>query len=316
VGVSFFVFPISAEEKKPDVQIYLPLLERNSLGRKALDVSYSVSYEAHFQGKSSFGTRDVQLVFDAETGKYREEVKVCNNPKDPDVYSLDVDIWNGKESVSWSRSVSKTPGSRALGSGVFEYPGSAMIQSQPAFGKIPSFVSFFYDTSFRPFAKSVPELNPKLGNMAGDTLTIETRWNKFEFAKKTGALVRLEYNSINKDNVTKTWKTYDFSKHVECSGIWIPLRVVETELDNDGKARYKGIISVNSKTLRLIDKVEDSLFNVSLPAGCGVDDRIRKKVYTVTTVDNLPNDVEAVKQSLEKLLKQAEEQKAAVEQKK
>jgi outer membrane murein-binding lipoprotein Lpp len=52
-----------------------------------------------------------------------------------------------------------------------------------------------------------------------------------------------------------------------------------------------------------------------MPAGCVVSDRIRKKNYITTTVDTLPNDVEAVKQALEKMLEQAEEQKTAVEQK-
>jgi predicted ATP-grasp superfamily ATP-dependent carboligase len=46
-----------------------------------------------------------------------------------------------------------------------------------------------------------------------------------------------------------------------------------------------------------------------------VDDDIGKRSYTVTTIDALPNDVEAVRKALEKMLEQAQEQKAAVEQK-
>ena len=66
----------------------------------------------------------------------------------------------------------------------------------------------------------------------------------------------------------------------------------------------------------MLDAVDVSIFSDVLPAGCVVNDDIEKRVYTISTVDTLPNDVEAVKQVLEKMLEQAEEQKAAVEQQK
>jgi hypothetical protein len=41
--------------------------------------------------------------------------------------------------------------------------------------------------------------------------------------------------------------------------------------------------------------VDDSLFKISLPAGCAVSDQIKNKNYTVTTLDtNPPQDAEAI----------------------
>lgn len=315
LGVFLIISNVSAEGETQDIQAYLPLFERNSLGRKVLDVSYSVTHDMNFRGKSSSGKRDVRLVFDAETRKYREEMKVYNSPNDVNVYRLYVNTWDGKEFVSLDRPVSQNPGSRALGPGVYEYPGHAVIQSQP-YGRIPSFVGFYYDTASHPFAKSVPVQNPQLGDIKEDTITIETSLNQFEFSKKNGALKRVTYYWSSKNNERKVRKTYECSDHMDFSGIWMPLRIIVTERDFvDGRVTYKGKVSVDHKTLHLIDKVDDSLFNEPLLAGCGVNDRIRKKVYAVTMVDTLSNDVEAVKKALEEMLEQAEEQKNALEKK-
>lgn len=161
-------------------------------------------------------------------------------------------------------------------------------------------------------------LSPKLGNIDGDTVTIETLRDKFKFSKKTGALVRRDfYNPISEDNFEKMvcLDTYEFSDHVECSGVWIPLRIAVTRRERDGSVRYKEEYSADPKTLRLLDKIDDSVFREQLSVGCGVDDDIRKRHYTVTTVDTLPNDIAAVKRMLDKMLEQAEEQKAAIEEK-
>ena len=110
------------------------------------------------------------------------------------------------------------------------------------------------------------------------------------------------------------WKTLEFSNHVEVSEIWIPLRIVETRRNLDGKESYIGIFSVDPKTLRLFDKVKDpSIFNEAFPAGAVVNDQIRKRSYIVTPVDTLPNDVGALTKALEKMVEQALEQKEEAE---
>ncbi len=302
---------VLAENEKPDIQAYLPLFERNSIEQKILEVSHSLNYEQNYSEKASSVKKDVHFVFDTETGNYREEVTVYDKPNDADAYSLFVNIWNGEKFVKLLRNVSKKPGSRALGSGVYESSGHAVIMNQPM--KItPCYVSCFYDTDSHLFTKTVPQQNPRLGYFSADTITIETTWNKFVFSKKTGALKRIDY--YNSEMIA--WKTYELSNHVECSGIWIPLRIIESYPKLDGKLWYKREMSVDPKTLRLLDTVDDSLFNETLQAGCIVNDDIGKNVYKVTTVDTLPDDVEAVKKALEEMLKQAQEQKAAVEQKK
>ena len=308
LGVFLLTCSVSAEEETLDVQAFLPLLERNSLGRKILDVSYSLRYESNEQGKVDSGKQDIHLVFDAETEKYREEIKFYTNPNDADSDIFYVTMWDGKECVTWHRSVSKKPGFRSLGQGAYEYPGSASIHSRPLVN-IPSYVRFYYDGSLRPFSKSVLEHDPKLGNLVGDTIIIETTSNKFEFSKKTGVLKKLDY----RDSEMTVWKTYEFSNHVECSGIWIPLRIVNVWRESDGRETYKGIFSVDPKTLHLLDKVDDSIFYEALPTGCLVNDLIRKKIYTVTTADTLPNDVGALTKALEKMVEQALEQKEEAE---
>jgi len=313
-GVFFWGFSVVAEEGTLDVQAFLPLFERNSIERKILDVSYSFNYEDYSSGKVRLIKRDVRLVFDAETEKYREEIRDYYNPNDTGNYDLKVNMWDGKEAVVWSRSVSTNRGFRAFGLGTYEYPGHAAIHSQPII-KIPPFVEFYYDMSSLPFAKSVFGQNPKTGGLSGDTIRIETQSNKFEFSKKTGALEKLVYYSINPNKEIVVWKTYEFSDHVEVSGVWMPLRIVETmyQLSSEN-VYYKTEFSVDPKTLRLLDKVDNpSIFNEALPARCAVNDQIRKKVYTVTTADTLPNDVEALKKALDKMLEQAQEQKKAVE---
>jgi hypothetical protein len=40
-GILLFASTVQAEDKTPDVQALLPLLEKNSIARKVLDVTYS-----------------------------------------------------------------------------------------------------------------------------------------------------------------------------------------------------------------------------------------------------------------------------------
>lgn len=120
---------------------------------------------------------------------------------------------------------------------------------------------------------------------------------------------------MTKDNNRMIYETLNLSDHVERSGILVPLRIVRAYYDNSGKMDACYEYSVDPQTLRILDTVDDSVYSVALPTGCHVDDDIRKRSYTVTAVDTLPNDVEAVQKVLEEMLEQAEEQKAAVEQK-
>ena len=284
VGVLLLMSPVRAEGEALDVQAFLPLFEKNSLARKTLDMRYSRDSTLNYSGKILSGKEDVHLVFDAGTGKYRKEEKRYDDPADASVYHFTVKMWDGKELVSWERFVDKKPGFRALESGVFEQPGSAEISSQPD-DEIPTGITdilFFFDDFPCTFAETVPKQNPKLGSVSGDTVTIETKGNKFVFSKKTGTLERIDHYS---DPKTKTvYKTYELSGHVECSGVWIPLRIVETYFVR-GERLGISEISVDPKTLRLLDKVEDkSIFKAALPVGCVVHDGIRKKSYTVKTV--------------------------------
>ena len=313
VSVAPFISPAMAGEETLDIQAFLPLFERNSLGRKVLEVSYSykcTSYDAWTKGDR---TGDIRLVFDAGTGKYREEAKCYNNPNDANSYDLFVDMWDGEESVSWERRVSTKQGYRALGAGLYENPGTAVIKS---FHGVPGFALPYYDESRRPFSEIVPEQNPRLGGLSEDKVIIETDKNRFEFSKKTGALERLDFYFLD-DNKKRRGRLshsmYAFSNHVERSGFWLPLRVFLTGVQPDGTVVFKTEVSVDPKTLRLLDKVEPSRFRETLPVGCDVTDKNRKTSYTVTTADTLPTDVDALKKVLDKMLEQAQEQKAEAE---
>ena len=312
LGVFLLTCSVAAEEETLDVQAFLPLFERNSIERKVLDVSYSLTFEHNFFDKMKSGKRDIHLVFDTDTLKYREERKHYTNPNDTDSYDFKVEVWDGKEAVSLHRPVSPNLGSRVLGRGVYEYPGHVVIQESGNI--VPLFAKFYYASYFCPFVKTVHKNSPRLGSLAGNTITIETEFNKFEFSKKTGALERLVYYSITPDQKKVDWETYRFSDHMEVSGVWMPLRIARTLTQPNGSVLLKEEISVDPKTLRLLDKVEDpSIFTETLPAGCAVNDQIRKKIYTVTTADTLPNDVEALRKALEKMAEQALEQKEEAE---
>lgn len=314
--VSLYLFPVSAEDKTPDIQAYLPLFEKNSLGRKILDVRYSLKHEQHRSGATSSGKQEVRLVFDAETGKYREEIKEYDNTNDTNVYSLAVNIWDGNKFVERKRHVSTTPGSRFLGGNVYESPGAASILSQPC---QPLFLSFYYLGGDLPLAKVISEKNVRFISTDGDVISIETKVSKFLFSKKTGALEKIVSSSAEwpkNDSERKIWQTLELSNHVDCSGFLVPTRILRILYARNGKIEDKYEYVVDPQMLRLLDAVDVSIFNEALPVGCVVNDDIEKRVYTVSTVDKLPNDVEAVKQALEKMLKQADEQKAAVEQKK
>lgn len=284
----------------PDIQTYLPLFERNSLGRKILDVHYSDD------------TSSVHLIFDAETGKYREERKFQINP---DSYTLWVYMWDGKELVTLTSGMSnvsepRSPGNKFL----FEHPRTAVI-SEISHRSPPPLLTYFYDARAHPISKTVLDENPKLGAVSGDTITIETNTRKYEFSQKTCALKRIEYYLTSNGNRRMMYCSYDLSDHVECSGVLIPLRIVNIYIPSNAP-QLKTEYSMDPKTLRLLDKVDVTLFHEPLPLGCLVTDKIRKRNYTVTTPGtNPPQDVEALQKMLEKMLEQAEEQKAAAKQK-
>lgn len=310
--VSLYVFQVSAEDKTPDIQTYLPLFERNSLGRKILDVRYSFK-ERQDPDKTFSVKEDVHLVYDVETGKYRIETKEYDRPNETNHYSLAVKIWDGNKSLDWTRHVYPKPGSPFLGGNVHETPGVASIGSKPP---RPLFLDIYYLANDRPLTKVVSEKNSRLTSIAGDAITIETKVSKFLFSKKTGALENIVCyipKSMTNDNERIIHETLNLSNHVECSGFLVPLRIIGILYDRNGKIDTSYEYSVDPLTIRMLDAVDVSIFSEVLPAGCYVDDDIEKRSYTVTTVDTLPNDVEAVKKVLEKMLKQAEEQKAAVE---
>ena len=322
LSILFFSSHVLADYEALDVYAVLPLLEVNSIERKMLDVSYSLNCEMTSHGEVISSKVDVHLVFDAETGKFREETKEYDKPGDTSAYRLTVDVWDGEEFVSLFRPVSKEVGRRALKSGAYEYPGHAVILSPPM-PRVPDYAQFFFDALRCSFIKLIPEYNPQLRNITGDSIIIETTWCKVEFSKKTGAIKKFDHYNYNTkraehyNNEEKIpWKTYEFSDHVECSGVWIPLRCVGTYLTPTGEPWCKKEYSVDPKTLRLLDTVDDlSIFKENLLAGCAVTDQIRKKTYEVTTLDTtLPNDVDAIQKMLEKLLEQADEQKAAIEE--
>ena len=317
VNVAPFISPAMAGEETPDIQAFLPLFERNSLGRKVLEVSYSQKSTSYFAGTAGDSTDDISLVFDAGTGKYRKERKYYGNPNDANSYHLFLDIWDGEEHVSWIRRVSTNQGYRALGAGIYENPGTAVIKSSHG---VPGFALPNYDESRRPFSEIVPEKNPRLGGLSEDKVIIETEENRFEFSKKTGALERLDFYVLD-DNGKRRGRLshtmYAFSNHVERSGVWLPLRGVVTVWQPNGTIYFKSEFSVDPKKLRLLDKVEPSRFRETLPVGCNVTDENRKTSYTVTTAVTLPTDVDALKKvldkMLDKMLEQAQEQKAEAE---
>ncbi|NCB26714.1 MAG: hypothetical protein EOM62_14775 [Bacteroidia bacterium] len=315
--VFFYVYPVSAEDKTPDIQTYLPLFERNSLGRKILDVRYS------FKPRQKLGPskglivypQDVHLVYDVETGKYRIETKVYDRPNETNRYSHAIKIWDGNKSLNWTRNVYPKLGNPFLGRSMRETPGVASIGGNP---DRPFFLYIYYLTNDQPLTKVVSENNSRLTSIAGDAITIETKISKFLFSKKTGALGKIVCyipTSMTNDNEKIIHETLNLSNHVECSGFLVPLRIVRTTYDTNGEKDASYEYSVDPQSLRMLDTVDDSVFSVALPAGCYVDDDIGKRSYTVTTIDALPNDVEAVRKALEKMLEQAQEQKAAVEQK-
>jgi hypothetical protein len=312
------MFTVMAEDKTPGVQAFLPLFEKNAIGRKTLDVRYSlITLECYDnRGKIlSSGKVDLHLVFDGETGKYREETTSYNKPpNDADVCLFGVYLWDGKEGVEWERTVMQNhQGFRALGTGMYEDPGRAAIQSRP---RVRSYMRFCYDWRCRPFSKIVPEQNPRLGNLSESTIPVEVIDERgvktFEFSKN-GTLKRIVSYYPDENNKRAIRDVHEFSNHVECSGFWLPLKIVDTTCYPDGRLISKMEFIADPKELRLLDKIDPSLFSVVFPAGCSVDDEIRKKKYKVTTADTLPTDVDALKQTLENMLEQAQEQKNAHE---
>ena len=175
--VSLYVFPVSAEDKTPDIQAYLPLFERNSLGQKILDVRYSVKIREDTD-KTFSDKQDAHLVYDVETGKYRMELKRYNRPNETNRYLRTVSIWDGNKSMTRMSHVSPEPESPFLGGRMCESPGIAFIKSRPLFR--PFFLDYCL-TGNRPWAKVISKGNPRLTSIAGDAITIETEFSKFLF---------------------------------------------------------------------------------------------------------------------------------------
>ena len=177
--VSLYVYPVSAEDKTPDIQTYLPLFERNSLGRKILDVRYS--FKARRGPDKKFSVKEeTHLVYDDETGKYRIEKKEYDRPNETNHYSLVVKIWDGNKSLNWTRNVYPKLGNPFLGRSMRETPGVASIGGNP---DRPFFLYIYYLTNDQPLTKVVSENNSRLTSIAGDAITIETKISKFLFSR-------------------------------------------------------------------------------------------------------------------------------------
>jgi hypothetical protein len=218
-------------------------------------------------------------------------------------------MWDGKEYVSWKRFARRKPGHRAAEPVGFLGAGLAEISSQPTETIPPSRerISVFFEEFPQSFAETVPGQNPKLKKIVGDTIHIETGGHKFEFSKKISALKRIDFIEGK-----EVYKTYKLSDHVESSGIWIPLRIVLFDYGNTTRGEST-TISVDPKTLRLRDSLEDtSIFNEALPAGCGVNDKIRQRVYVVPTADEVLEKWDMWMQVFKKSLKQVQEHKDAI----
>lgn len=307
------VFIVNPQQGKAENQEFVPFFALNSIDRKVLNVRYSFFYES-FEEKKKSGKRDVHLVFDADSEKFREETKWYDNPNDTNTYLLVVDMWDGKEAVSWTRPVTQIVGFRSLGAGLYESPGSATIRTQ-TISKIPYFLSIYYDALFRPLAKMALLQKPKYIESADNRIVLETKPNRFEFSKRTGALEKLVFfcPCMETGKLVKR-EMYELSHHVEMSGVWVPLEIKTTKWNMDEKLTSTGMLLVDRKTLRLYTKPEDDIFHITLPPGCLVSDQLRKKDYTVTTLSiNPPQDVEALQKMLDSMIDQAEEQKAAME---
>lgn len=280
LGVCLLVTGLSANDEAPDVRAYLPLFERNSLGRKVLDVRYS----------DVAGKKTGHLIFDSDKGKYREEVDDYTVSLNTNIYFNIINVCNGVKYISFQTPVTVTQQSDAGAAGRREFrsSGHAHIEDR-AFVRIPEFAAFYYDRRRLPFAKSVYEQRPQIKRLSDDTITLETTKNRFEFSRNSCALRKIEYLYTNTKAETIAWRTYELSNPVDCSGTWIPLRIIVTERDLDGKERYRGETTVDPKTLRLMDSVDDSCFEVALPTGCAVQDDVLKKTYVITAPDgNLP----------------------------
>lgn len=288
---------VSAFAESPDIQKYLPLFERNSLGGKILDLRYRVG-----------GKATGHIIFDAGTGNFREETPFQTRQ---DVTLLFVCMWDGKEFVKLTSAISDVSETHSSKEIPFELPRTAVISD--ALYRCPSLLSFCCDALGRPISKTVLDDDPKLVAVSGDTITIEGKTRKFEFSKKTSALKRIEDYYFSNSNQRTLYQSYDFSDHVECSGVLIPLRIVNNYIPCNGP-QLKNEWCIDPKTLHLLDKVDVNLFHEPLPVGCRVTDQIRKTEYTVTTPDTtLPQDVKSVQMILDAMIDQAEKQMTANE---
>ena len=297
-----------------DIQAYLHLFKKNSIAGKVLDVTYSMTGEGYEDGNVYTGTpQRVHLVFDTQTGKHREETTRERESSDDEDYfrpgttifdsHVEINIWDGKEFVRWY------PGRHILDKqGRCEYvSGYARItdwcESHLMFLRLFGYNSRKNNRlSFHPFEEWITECDPKIERPDRDTITIDTELYKFEFSKKSGILKRFtffqpvwdEENNKEKEGERYVDEIYDFSNHVERSGIWLPLTVTISEpvrktklglpsgevIDTSmgGTVTY----SVDPDTLRLLDQAEDpSVFTANLPVECSVEDKIRKDKYTI-----------------------------------
>lgn len=193
VSLYICVFAAIAEEKALDIQTFLPLIEKNSLGRKILDVRYSFKPREKLNTSKIFVAypQDVHLVYDAESGKFRQKTKEYR-PNKVNRYYLTVDIWDGNRFLSWRRSVFSEPESSLLGGVVRETSGGASIISKPP-RPLPLFVEIYYLPCARPFSEALSEENSLKASMAGETITIETEDIKFSFSRSTGAINEIIY---------------------------------------------------------------------------------------------------------------------------
>lgn len=279
------LFPQSGKAEDHD---FARLFAINAIDKKVIDVCYTFTYESFSKNIRNAGKRDIHLVYDSNSGKYREETKWYDNPNDTNTYLFVVEVCDGTEALSWKCPTAPIVGFRSLGEGRFESPGSATINADNI-SRVPDFLSMYYETPLRPIATMALLQHPKCVENTETKIVLETIPYRFEFSKKTGALEKLVSSAPGRDP-EKLMKmvTYEFSRHVNVSGILMPLEVKITRWDFDGKVTSRGEFHVNQKELRLYDKTDDNTFLFDLPPGCLVNDQIRKREYRVATLDAQP----------------------------
>ncbi|MCL1921322.1 MAG: thioredoxin family protein [Kiritimatiellaeota bacterium] len=292
------------------IEAYLPLFQKNSLAGKVLYVTYSTRSESYRDGNVSVGPgKNVRLVFEAATGRHREETGRGLEQRDADArpgttiydHAVEINTWDGEEYVRWypARHFVDAQGGYEYVSGIATVGTySSALLFLRAWGHWGGCVPL------SPLEERILAEDPRI-EVDGDTVTIDDlHLSKFEFSKKNGILKRYTFFQPGWDmeNQRELWEeryvdeTYDFSNHVERAGVWMPLTITVNSpirtvgmRNPDGEVKemsmgHKMEYTVDPETLRLLDEAEDpSVFVADLPVGCHVEDTIRQEIYEVET---------------------------------